>query len=131
MAYLSNYCLEWANASETEKQQLKSYIAARMQYKNYQAEHSNVQMVPAKSFSITTDYMEILEGDWTTEHEDMRKLSMLFPTTHFVLLREGVDASSLDMTKTHYLNGSYQVCPGAIVFPEFDSSKLEPIPANQ
>lgn len=62
---------------------------------------------------------------WTTWYDwedDMILLSRKFPTVLFRLHGDGDDSE--DLWEAYFLDGKVQMCPGRVVYDDFDPSKL-------
>lgn len=59
---------------------------------------------------------------WYDEEKDMKALSALFPSVHFILSGDGEDSG--DIWVKHYVGGKVQRCYADIVIPEYDPTKL-------
>jgi hypothetical protein len=63
------------------------------------------------------------ECKWYEHTEDMKKLSLEFPTTLFSLQGEGEEAG--DLWRKFFKNGKMQVCKARITFDKFDAKELK------
>lgn len=66
------------------------------------------------------------ECKWYEHDNDMRKLSIRFPDSVFILSGEGEESG--DVWKKYYMNGSLQEARGIITFDDFDPNKLDVCP---
>lgn len=62
------------------------------------------------------------ECKWYEHVEDMKKLSILFPTVLFTL--KGIGEETGDMWVKYFLDGKVQIANARIEFDKFDKSKL-------
>lgn len=69
------------------------------------------------------DSLELPDVKWYDHHNDMVKISKMFPSELFTLEGEGEESG--DIWKAYYKNGLCQDCPAKITFDEFDEGKLK------
>lgn len=62
---------------------------------------------------------------WYDQNDDMLALSGKYPDLIFCISVEGYGAD--EYSHTYYKGGLLQHCPGVMIYPPYDESKLQPL----
>ena len=103
MSYYTDYSLTVKNAPEQDAEAFAAYMEDNMPLGRYGDVYG--------AFDT-----------WYAHEEDMRELSAQFPNALFAL--EGHGEEWDDHWIKYFQGGKMQYCPGEIVYPDFDESKL-------
>lgn len=74
------------------------------------------------SYALSPDGKSFDSSKWYDHVRDMSAVSRRFPGVLFTLRKEGEQPG--DISISYFRDGLVQVCPGRIVFDDFDPGKL-------